>query len=96
MFFFPQIPAAEYLNGPLQNTVVYYLCRRGSQEIAGNVTVRNMTARSVVIAAMQPSDKCHVWMIICNGPQFCSAISNTCLVPVRRSSKGSEEAQCWL
>ena len=40
----------------------------------------NTTARSVAIHAVKPSDKCHVWMKLCNEPgQLCSGISRMCL-----------------
>lgn len=73
-----QIPAAEYQNGPLKDVIIFYLCQRGLYEISGNLTVSNVTARSTTIPGLQSSDRCHVWMKTCNGPQFCSAISNKC------------------
>ncbi|KAJ7370572.1 hypothetical protein OS493_031307 [Desmophyllum pertusum] len=61
------ISQTEYFNGPLKLAVIFYRCQRGRGDILiGNVTVSNVTAHKAVITAVKPSDKCHVWMKLCN------------------------------
>lgn len=97
-------PPPETLNGPVKNMVFNSSCQpdgdaaRASHQTALNFTtsVTELTSINVTIPAHELANRCAVWMSICNGPELCSADSNTCFVknikdihPLWRSSPTS-------
>lgn len=81
-------PPPETLNGPVKNMVFNSSCQadgdaaRASHQAALNFTtsVTELTSINVTIPAHEQANRCAVWMSICNGPELCSAYSNTCFV----------------
>ncbi|KAM7426035.1 hypothetical protein ABFA07_022620 [Porites harrisoni] len=82
-----EFPPSKNWNGPLKYTKISYRCQRGSRKIDRSVSLTNSTVRSVALPGIQATDKCSVWMRICNGPQLCSAISNICVKPGKIEDK---------
>ena len=82
LLFIQQAPPSKSLNGPLKNIILNSYCQTRTQSLeeAHNVTISNWTVHSVTIPTQQLSAKCHVTMAICNGPEFCSATSNACVM----------------
>ena len=76
-----QFPRSKYWNGPLKYTNISYRCQRGSRKTERKVSLTNSTVRSVALPGIQATDKCYVWMRICNERQLCNAISNICVKP---------------
>lgn len=84
-----EAPPSKSLNGPLKNIILNSYCQTRTQSLeeAHNVTISNWTVHSVTIPTQQLSAKCHVTMAICNGPEFCSATSNACVMDSIEGSK---------